>query len=129
MSSLATTILLTKGAFVTPRNVIKNMTTKKRPHAEDIITEMKALEEKEVGYVKNLTRAQVVLYKPLPVDENKDVIVSIIGTDCWDSYAQKFKEVDTMHITESQHNRLLQAAVNKAELESFGISIRPATSS
>ena len=37
--------MLTKGAFVTPRNVIMNMTTKKRPHAGDIVTEMKAMEE------------------------------------------------------------------------------------
>ena len=40
---------------MTPRNVIKNM-TKKRPHAEEIITEMKVLEKQEVGYVKILQR-------------------------------------------------------------------------
>ena len=66
---------------MTPRNVIKNMTTKKRPHAEDIITEMKGLEEKEVGYVKNLMRAQIVFSKPLPVEANKDRTVDIIGGD------------------------------------------------
>ena len=38
--SLAVTILLTKGAFVTPRSVIKNMTTKQRPQAEKMVEEM-----------------------------------------------------------------------------------------
>ena len=90
---------------------------------EDIITEMKALEEKEVGYVKKLTRAQTVFYKPLPVEENKDTIVGVMGTDHWDTYTQNFKEIDTMHITVSQHNWMLQ---NEEEL---GISSRPTASS
>ena len=60
--SLETIILLTRGAFVTPRSVIKNMTTKKRPHAEEIIKQMKSLEEKEVGNVKNITRTQINPY-------------------------------------------------------------------
>ena len=81
--------MLTKGAFVTPRNVIKNMTTKKRPHAEEIITEMKALEEQDVGYVKNLTRTQTVFYKPVPAEENREMIVEIIGSDCWDSVVSR----------------------------------------
>ena len=121
--------MLTKGAFVTPRNVIKNMTTKKRPHAEEIITEMKALEEQEVGYVKNLTRTQTVFYKPVPAEENREMIVEIIGSDRWDSYTQNFKDIDKMHITASQHNRLLQAAQNQDELELFGILPRSTTTS
>ena len=108
---------------MTPRNVIKNMTTRKRPHAEEIIKEMKALEEKEVGYMKKLTRAQTAFYKPLPVEENKEKIVEVIGSHCWDIYTQNFKEIDTMHITASQHNRLLEAAENGDELELFGISL------
>ena len=71
---------------------------------------MKVLEEKEVGYVKKLKRAQTVFYKPLPLEENKDTIVCVIGTDRWDTYCQNF---DTMHITVSQHIRLLQAAENE----------------
>ena len=121
-ASLAATIMLTKRAFVTPRSVIKNMTTKKRPHAEEIIKQMKALEEKEVGYVKNVTRAQTAFYKPLPLDENKEKVVEVVGSDCWDAYTQKFKEADTLNITVSQHNRLLLAAENKDELESIGIT-------
>ena len=116
--------MLTKGAFVTPRNVIKNMTTKKRPHAEEIIKEMKTLEEQGVGYVKNLTKTQTVFYKPVPTEENKELIVEIIGNDHWDTYAQVFKDIVTMHITASQHNRLLQTAQNEDELESFGIQPR-----
>ena len=74
---------------MTPRNVIKNMTTKKCPHAKEIITEMKALEEQDVGYVKNLTRTQTVFYKPVPAEENREMIVEIIGSDRWDSYIHK----------------------------------------
>ena len=40
------------------------------------------------------------------------------------TYAQVFKDIDTMHITASQHNWLLQAAQNEDELESFGIQPR-----
>ena len=118
--SLAATIMLTKGAFVTPRSVIKNMTTKKRPHAEEVVGEMKSLEQKEVGYIKYLTRAQTVFYKPLPSDENKDKVVEVIGSDLWDTYIQCFKEADIMYITVSQHNRMLLSAENKEDLESFG---------
>ena len=114
--------MLTKGTFVTPRNVIKNMTTKKCPYAEDIIKQMKELEEIEVGYVKKIPRAQTAFYKPLPVEENKEKIVEVIGSDHWDIYVQNFKEVNTVYITISQHNRLLEAAENEDELESFGMS-------
>jgi hypothetical protein len=122
--SLAMTILLTRGAFVTPRSVIKNMTTKKRPLAEEIIKEMRVLEEKDVGYVRNITRTQTVFYKPTPVDDNKDRVNRILGSDYWDVYVKNFEEIDTVHITQSQHNRLLFAADNEEELESFGVTRR-----
>ena len=64
-------------------------------------------DEQDVGYVKNLTRTQTVFYKPVPAEENREMIVEIIGSDRWDSYTQNFKDIDTMHITASQHNRLL----------------------
>lgn len=110
--------MLTKGAFVTPRSVIKNMTTKQRPQAEKIIEEMKSLEEMDVGTVKTITRTQTIYYKPLPSDSNKD---GIIGEENWHIYVQHFKEDDTMYITASQHNRLLHFADNIDELQSFGI--------
>ena len=106
---------------MTPTSVIKNMTTKKRPHAEEIIKQMKSLEEKEVGNVKNITRTQIVFYKPLPLDQNKEKIVEIIGSDHWDIYATNFKEVDMVNITVSQHNRLFLASDNREDLESFGL--------
>ena len=105
--------MLTKGAFVTPRSVIKNMTTKKRPRAEDIIKQMKSLEGKEIGNVNNITRTQTVFYKPLPLDENKEKITEIIGNDYWDMYAKNFKEVDTVNITVSQHNSCLLQKMKK----------------
>ena len=122
--SMALTIMLTKGAFVTPRSVIKNMTTRQRPQAEKIIEEMKSLEKKGIGNVKNVARAQTVFYKPLPSDDNKDCVSEIVGEQNWDIYVQRFKEVDTMYITASQHNRLLVSADNEEELESFGIVTR-----
>ena len=95
MLSLATTILLTKGAFVTPRSVVKNMTTKQRPQAETVVEEMKKLEQKEIGTLKTITRTQTVFYKLLPFDENKDKVTEIIGDENWDAYTQRFKEART----------------------------------
>ena len=119
--SLPYTILLTKGAFVTPRSVIKNMTCRHRPQADKIIEEMKSLEKKKIGTLKIITRTQTVYYKPLPSDENKDSVIEIVGEENWESYVQRFKDIDTMYITASQHNRLLVYADNEDELESFGI--------
>ena len=70
-------------------------------------------------------RGHSVLQTPTSWKKNKDTIVGVIGADHWDTYSQNFKQIDTMHITVSQHNRLLQAAENEEELESFGISSRP----
>lgn len=118
--SLSGIILLTKGAFVTPRSVVKNMTVKQRPQAEKVIEEMKSLEEMEIGTVKTLARSQTVFYKPTPCDSNKDSVTKVIG-DNWDIYERRFKEVDTMYMTTSQHNRLLISSPNEDELKDFGI--------
>ena len=104
------------------------MTTKQRPPAETVVKEMKSLEEKEIGNVKAVTRAQTVFYKPLPSEENKIKVTEIVGESNWDTYVQRFKEVDEMYITASQHNRLLSSAENQDLLESYGVSTRPTTS-
>ena len=83
--SLAVTILLTKGAFVTPRSVIKNMTTKQRPQAETVIEEMKGLEQKQIGTIKSITRTQTAFYKLLLSEENKYQVIEIIGDENWDT--------------------------------------------
>ena len=70
-----------------------------QPHAEDIITEMKASKEKDVVYVKNLTRTQTAFYQPLPIDNNKDMIVRMIGSEHWDTYTHNFNQIDVIHIT------------------------------
>ena len=126
--SLAVTILLTKGAFVTPKSVIKNMTTKQRPQAGTVIEEMKVLEQKEIGTVKTITRTQTVFYKLVPSEENKPMVTEIVGHENWGTYIQRFKEDDRIYITASQHNRLLDAAEDKEELELFGIVARSITS-
>ena len=73
--ALSHTILLTKGPFVTPRTVIKNMTTKQKPSAQEILKEIKKLEEEGLGAVKSVTITQVVYYKPLLIDENKEAVL------------------------------------------------------
>ena len=55
------------------------MTTKQHPLAETVIKEMKVLEEKEIGHVKTVTRAQVAFYKPLPSEENKAKVTETVG--------------------------------------------------
>ena len=124
--SLAVTILLTKGAFVTPRSVIKNMTTKQRPQAEKVVEEMNGLEQQHIGKLKSLTRTQTASYKLIPSEENKCKVTELIGDENWDTYMQRFKEIDQTYITASQHNRLLDSADNK-ELESFGVVERSTT--
>lgn len=51
-------ILLTKGPFCTPRNVIKNMTTKKRPKLCQIADGMKKLSEDNIGTFTKKTESQ-----------------------------------------------------------------------
>ena len=116
-------ILLTKGPFVTPRTVIKNMTTKHRPSAQEVLEEMKKLEE-GLGTVKSVTKTQTVYYKPIPNDENKEDVLSLIEAEQWDAYTQHFKELDTTYMTASQHNRFLLEAVDLDMLNSFGYTTR-----
>ena len=88
---------------------------------------MKALEQKETGILKTVTRTQTVFYKLLPSEEYKHKVTEIVGDENWDTYTQRFKEADQMYITASQYNRLLDCAENKEELESFGIVARSTT--
>lgn len=58
-----------KGAFCTPRSVIKNMTVKVRPKLDEIATCMKKLSEENVGKFKQLNSKERAYYKPLPEEE------------------------------------------------------------
>ena len=100
------------------------MTTKQRPQAGTVIEEMKALEQKEMGTIKTVTRSQTVFYKLLPSEDNQQKVADVVGDENWDMYIQRFKEPDQMYITASQHNRLLDSADDKEELELFGVRAR-----
>ena len=122
--ALSHTILLTKGPFVTQRTVIKNMTTKQRPSAQEILEEIKKLEEEGLGAVKSVTKTQVVYYKPLPIDENKEAVLLLIGKEKWDTYVAQFKEQDTTYMTASQYNRFLLQSDHQDTLDSLGFTTR-----
>lgn len=121
---LSNIILLTKGPFVSPRMMIKNMTTRYRPPAEEILQEMKKLEEEGLGTVKSITKTQTVHYKPIPNDDNKEDVLTTIATEEWDAYIAHFKDVDLIYMTASQHNRFLLESDDEDVLNSFGITPR-----
>ena len=122
--ALSHIILLTKGPFVTPRTVIKNMTTKPRPSAQEILQEMKKLEEEGLGTVMSITKTQVVYYKPVPKDENKEDVQLQIGKEQWDAYIAQVKEQDTTYMTASQYNCFLLESDDHNTLDSFGFTTR-----
>ena len=77
------------------------MTTKYRPPAEEVLQEMKKLEEEGLGTIKSVTKTQIVYYKPIPNDDNKADVLSVIEAEQWDSYIEHFKELDTTYMTAS----------------------------
>ena len=96
------------------------MTTKQRPQAEKVVEEMNGLEQQHIGKLKPITRTQTAFYKLIPSEENKCKVTELIGDENWDTYTQRFKEIDQTYITASQHNRSLDSADDE-ELESFGV--------
>ena len=101
------------------------MTTRYRPPAEEILQEilqeMKKLEEEGLGTVKSITKTQIVHYKPIPNDDNKEDVLTMIATEEWDAYIAHFKDVDLIYMTASQHNRFLLESDDEDVLNSFGI--------
>lgn len=117
-------VLMCKGPFCTPRSVIKNMTIKSRPKLDEIADCMKSLSGEKIGEFKQLTHKERAYYKPLPEEDNKAAIVSIVGTANWDEYVCNFKSCDLKYITPTQHNRLLQNSPHLELMETYGIAIR-----
>ena len=100
------------------------MTTKYRPPAEEVLQEMKKLEEEGLGTVKSVTKMQTAYYKPIPNDDNKADLLSVVEAEQWDSYIEHFKELDTTYMTASQHNRFMLESDDQDTLNSFGITTR-----
>lgn len=121
--TLGEIILLTPGAFCTPRSVIKNMTSQARPKAEEVQEEMKKLEEKGLGEFVSFSRKESAFYKVIPDDESQETVTSIVG-DKWDKYKRQFLLVDTKYVTATQHDRLLNLASEKDRLLQYGIVFR-----
>ena len=56
-TSIATNILFTKGAFCTPRSVVRGITTRQKPMATEVVEGMKSLSEDGIGhYTLNLQK-------------------------------------------------------------------------
>ena len=110
---------------MTPHTVIKNM-TRQRPTSEEVLKEMKALHVQEMGLgmVKSPTKTQIVYYKPIPYDSNRDALLPAIESDQWDTYVQRFQEFDTTYMTATQHNHFLLEADCQESLDSFGYTTR-----
>ena len=60
-------ILLSNGAFCTPRSVIRSITSRKKPTTQEVVTEMAILEEEGIGKFEGSSKEKV-FFKPLPVE-------------------------------------------------------------
>ena len=72
-----------------------------------------------MGAVKSVTKTEVVYYKPLSIDENKEALLLLIGKEQWDAYVAQFKEQDTTYMTASQYNRFLLQSDHQDTLHGF----------
>ena len=115
---------MTTGAYVTPRSTVRNMTVRKKPKADEVVTAMKKLEDDGLGRFYKMNRVETVFYKPLPTDNNKTAITSIIGEEHWGSYWDLFQIPDKRFITNAQHQRIITASNDKDELlTNYGYSL------
>lgn len=100
------------------------MITGYRPPAEEILQEMKKLEEEGLGTVKSITKTQTVHYKPIPSDDNKEDVLTMIAIGEWDAHIAHFEDVNLIYMTASQHNHFLLESDNDDVLNSLGITPR-----
>ena len=103
--TISQSILMSAGAFCTPRSVTRVLTGRRKPSADTIIAEMKTLMERGLGdfVLGGNTKAY---YKPLPTDNNKQLIEATTGA-ALDEYKAMFIKTDIKYLTDSQFNRLL----------------------
>ena len=113
---MAAHVLMTKGAFCTPRSVIRGLTTRSKPTTLQVMDEMKRLDEEGIGKFQALSDKEKAFYKPIPIEANKEQLLPYVNLD---EYTDNFKKtIDTKHITAAQYNRLLQNSPDKNTLMS-----------
>ena len=101
------------------------MTIKKRPKLDEIAECMKKLSEDNVGKFEQLNQKERAFFKPLPVEDNKEAVIALVGNGKWDEYVLNFSTCDTQYITTTQHNRILRASPHTMEeMEAYGICER-----
>ena len=106
-------ILLSKGAFCTPRSIIRTITTRKKPSTAEVTDAMKSLADSGIGEFKALSEKEKVFFKPLPSEK------AHVGHVDAQLYQERFEvPIDEKYITNAQYNRLLNNSPNKDVLES-----------
>ena len=115
---------MSKGAFCTPRSVLRSVTLRNKPASTDVIEQMKKLDEEGMGKFMGESEKEKSFHKLIPNDseERKQLISKF--TD-YEEYKKKFKiEIDSKYITIAQHKRLLAKSPNKDILISeFGYKL------
>ena len=111
--AIPTLILLSKGAFCTPRSIIRSVTTKSKPTTGQVIEGMKQLHEENVG-IASLDEKEKVFYKLLPTEDSKELVGKYVA---FDEYEENFKKaIDIKLITAAQLARLLKNCPHKDAL-------------
>ena len=114
--TLAAHILMTKGAFCTPRSVVRGLTMMSKPTTSQVVDEMKNLAEEGIGKFQALSEKEKVFYKPIPLDANRELLVAHVN---FEEYKDNFmKAIETKFITAAQYNRLLLNSPDKEILTS-----------
>ena len=72
--SVASYILANKGAFCTPRRVIRSITTTAKPTTTEVVKHMKKLDESGLGKWMSISEKEKVFYKALPVEANRNLL-------------------------------------------------------
>ncbi len=100
-----------KGAFCTPRSVVKTITTRSKPTASQVTDETRKLEEEGIGKFTSINQKEKAFYKPLPIEVNKELLLAHVD---YDGYNRNFEiDIDTKFITAAQHNRLFRKSPHK----------------
>ena len=107
-------ILKTKGAFCTPRSLVRKLTSKKKPSCSKVAESMKELDSKTMGTFLSVSEKEKVFYKLLPTPENEETISKFMD---FEDYKEHFKSnVDSKIITPNEYARLLNKSPDKESL-------------
>jgi hypothetical protein len=115
-------ILMRPGPFTTPRAVYKSirysMRSKAQQKFQDIV---KSMEKDGIGCYLDISSNESAYYKPLPVEENKVKVESLLGKATWDEYGVAFRKKEVQKLmSSSQHDRLLSNSPHVDKLHEYG---------